>query len=164
MSKINNAHRLPKPGSKNLISETILSITALKSGLFETLPNSKRKVRGDMSIPGPWPHMLKHTDEYSKIIGQHMVRQFVKPGITGWAQVNGFRGETQNVFQMQKRVEHDLWYLENWNLLLDIKIFFMTIFNVVRGRGECDLKVEDHILCPSPTHSLLSPHLLIIKN
>jgi putative colanic acid biosynthesis UDP-glucose lipid carrier transferase len=62
-----------------------------------------------------------------------MLRQFVKPGITGWAQVNGFRGETKNVFQMQKRVEHDLWYLENWNLLLDIKIVFMTLFNVIKG-------------------------------
>jgi putative colanic acid biosynthesis UDP-glucose lipid carrier transferase len=86
-----------------------------------------------MSITGPRPHMLKHTDEYSKLISKYMVRHFVKPGITGWAQVNGFRGETKNVFQMQKRVEHDLWYLENWNLLLDIKIFFMTVFNVVKG-------------------------------
>ncbi len=86
-----------------------------------------------MSIVGPRPHMLKHTDEYSKLIGQYMVRQFVKPGITGWAQVNGFRGETKNVLQMQKRVEHDLWYLENWNLLLDVRIFFMTIINVMRG-------------------------------
>jgi putative colanic acid biosynthesis UDP-glucose lipid carrier transferase len=86
-----------------------------------------------MSIAGPRPHMLKHTDEYSKLIGQYMLRQFVKPGITGWAQVNGFRGETKNVFQMQKRVEHDLWYLENWNLLLDIKIVFMTLFNVIKG-------------------------------
>jgi putative colanic acid biosynthesis UDP-glucose lipid carrier transferase len=62
-----------------------------------------------------------------------MLRQFVKPGITGWAQVNGLRGETKNVLQMQRRVEHDLWYLENWNLFLDLKIFFMTIINVIRG-------------------------------
>lgn len=105
----------------------------LRRTSLDEFPQFLNVLRGDMSITGPRPHMLKHTDEYSKIIGQYMVRQFVKPGITGWAQVNGFRGETSNVFQMQKRVEHDLWYLENWNLLLDIKIFFMTIFNVVRG-------------------------------
>jgi len=105
----------------------------LRRTSLDEFPQFLNVLKGDMSITGPRPHMLKHTDEYSKIIGQYMVRQFVKPGITGWAQVNGFRGETKNVFQMQKRVEHDLWYLENWNLLLDIKIFFMTILNVVKG-------------------------------
>jgi putative colanic acid biosynthesis UDP-glucose lipid carrier transferase len=105
----------------------------LRRTSLDELPQFLNVLSGDMSIIGPRPHMLKHTDEYSKLIGQYMVRQFVKPGITGWAQVNGFRGETTNILQMQRRVEHDLWYLENWNLLLDIKIFFMTIFNVVKG-------------------------------
>jgi putative colanic acid biosynthesis UDP-glucose lipid carrier transferase len=105
----------------------------LRRTSLDELPQFLNVLKGDMSVAGPRPHMLKHTDEYSKLIGQYMVRQFVKPGITGWAQVNGFRGETRNIIQMQKRVEHDLWYLENWNLFLDIKIFFMTIFNVVRG-------------------------------
>lgn len=105
----------------------------LRRTSLDEFPQFLNVLTGDMSISGPRPHMLKHTDEYSKLIGQYMVRQFVKPGITGWAQVNGFRGETKNVFQMQKRVEHDLWYLENWNLLLDIKIVFMTMLNVVRG-------------------------------
>ena len=62
-----------------------------------------------------------------------MVRQFMKPGITGWAQVNGFRGETKSLDQMEKRVEHDLWYMENWSLWLDVRIIFMTIFNAIRG-------------------------------
>ena len=86
-----------------------------------------------MSIVGPRPHMLKHTDEYSRLVGQYMVRQFLKPGITGWAQVNGFRGETRTLDQMQRRVEHDLWYMENWSLFLDLKIMAMTVFNTVKG-------------------------------
>ncbi|MEO7312952.1 MAG: undecaprenyl-phosphate glucose phosphotransferase [Chitinophagaceae bacterium] len=88
---------------------------------------------GNMSIVGPRPHMLKHTDEYSILVKQYMVRQFLKPGITGWAQVSGYRGETQTVEQMQKRVEHDLWYLENWNPWLDLKIIFLTVFNTLKG-------------------------------
>ena len=105
----------------------------LRRTSLDEMPQFLNVLKGDMSVAGPRPHMLKHTDEYSKLIGQYMVRQFVKPGITGWAQVNGFRGETKNILQMQRRVEHDLWYLENWSLFLDIKIFFMTIVNVIRG-------------------------------
>jgi putative colanic acid biosynthesis UDP-glucose lipid carrier transferase len=88
---------------------------------------------GDMSIVGPRPHMLKHTDDYSKLINQYMVRQFLKPGITGWAQVNGYRGETRELYQMKARVEYDLWYMENWSIWQDIKIIFLTIYNVIRG-------------------------------
>jgi len=88
---------------------------------------------GHMSIVGPRPHMIKHTNEYSALIGQYMVRQLLKPGITGWAQVSGYRGETKEVVQMQKRVEHDLWYLENWNPWLDLRIIFLTVFNTIKG-------------------------------
>jgi putative colanic acid biosysnthesis UDP-glucose lipid carrier transferase len=88
---------------------------------------------GDMSIVGPRPHMLKHTADYSKIIDEYMIRQFLKPGITGWAQVNGFRGETKTLDQMKKRVEYDLWYMENWNMWLDLKIMFLTVFNTIKG-------------------------------
>ena len=77
--------------------------------------------------------MLAHTEQYARLIDQYMVRHFIKPGITGWAQVNGFRGQTEELWQMEKRVEYDVWYIENWNLLLDIKIVFKTIFNAVRG-------------------------------
>ncbi|HYE53801.1 MAG TPA: undecaprenyl-phosphate glucose phosphotransferase [Chitinophagaceae bacterium] len=105
----------------------------LRSTNLDEFPQFLNVLCGHMSIVGPRPHMLKHTDEYSKIIEQYMVRQFLKPGITGWAQVNGFRGETRNVLQMQKRVEHDLWYLENWSLVFDVKIIMMTIFNTLRG-------------------------------
>jgi lipopolysaccharide/colanic/teichoic acid biosynthesis glycosyltransferase len=77
--------------------------------------------------------MLKHTEEYSALINSFIVRQLIKPGITGWAQVNGFRGETHTLVQMEKRVEYDIWYIENWSFYLDIKILFKTITNMLRG-------------------------------
>jgi putative colanic acid biosynthesis UDP-glucose lipid carrier transferase len=77
--------------------------------------------------------MLKHTEQYRAIIDKYMVRHYLKPGITGWAQVNGFRGETINLDLMEKRVEHDIWYLENWSAMLDVKIVFLTIINMIKG-------------------------------
>ncbi len=100
---------------------------------LDELPQFFNVLRGDMSVVGPRPHMIKHTEDYSAIISKFMLRQFVKPGITGWAQVNGYRGETKTAESMQKRVDHDLWYMENWSLLLDIKIIFLTAYNIVRG-------------------------------
>ena len=82
---------------------------------------------------GPRPHMIKHTQDYSALIDKYMLRHVIKPGITGWAQVNGFRGETKELWQMQKRVEYDVWYAENWNLLLDVKIILKTIINAIKG-------------------------------
>jgi putative colanic acid biosysnthesis UDP-glucose lipid carrier transferase len=82
---------------------------------------------GQMSIVGPRPHMLKHTDLYSELIDFYKVRHYVKPGITGWAQVNGYRGETDELWKMEKRVEFDMIYLENWTFLWDIKIVLMTV-------------------------------------
>jgi putative colanic acid biosynthesis UDP-glucose lipid carrier transferase len=87
-----------------------------------------------MSVVGPRPHMLRHTDKYSKLVNQYMVRQFLKPGITGWAQVNGFRGETIEVENMEMRVKNDLWYMENWSLWLDTKIIFLTALGMVKGQ------------------------------
>lgn len=88
---------------------------------------------GNMSVIGPRPHMLAHTEQYRKIIDKYMIRQFLKPGISGWAQVNGFRGETKELSKMEERVEHDIWYLENWSLMLDVKVIFFTIINVFKG-------------------------------
>ncbi|MFL5743095.1 MAG: undecaprenyl-phosphate glucose phosphotransferase [Niastella sp.] len=105
----------------------------LRRSSLDEFPQFLNVLMGDMSIVGPRPHMLKHTADYSKIIDEYMIRQFLKPGITGWAQVNGFRGETKTLDQMKKRVEFDLWYMENWNLWLDIKIMFLTVFNTIKG-------------------------------
>jgi lipopolysaccharide/colanic/teichoic acid biosynthesis glycosyltransferase len=77
--------------------------------------------------------MVKHTEEYSQVINNYMVRHYLKPGITGWAQVNGYRGEITDSDQIKKRVEYDLWYLENWSLWLDIKIMFLTVYNIFKG-------------------------------
>ena len=85
-----------------------------------------------MSIVGPRPHMLAHTDQYSALIKKYMVRQLVKPGITGAAQVRGFRGETKELIEMEGRVKWDVWYIENWSLLLDINIILRTVFNIFK--------------------------------
>jgi len=98
-----------------------------KSNLYE-FPQFLNVLIGQMSIVGPRPHMLKHTDQYSDLIDYYRVRHYVKPGITGWAQVNGYRGETDELWKMQKRVEYDMKYLENWTFGWDIRIIFMTFF------------------------------------
>jgi putative colanic acid biosynthesis UDP-glucose lipid carrier transferase len=77
--------------------------------------------------------MLRHTETFSKILGQYMIRHFVKPGLTGWAQVKGFRGEIKREDQLRQRIEHDIWYLEHWSLWLDIRIILMTLYVTVKG-------------------------------
>ncbi|AOM77443.1 undecaprenyl-phosphate glucose phosphotransferase [Pedobacter steynii] len=105
----------------------------LRKSSLDELPQFFNVLLGNMSVVGPRPHMLKHTEEYRAIINQFMVRHFLKPGITGWAQVNGFRGETKEDGAMQKRVQHDIWYLENWTAMLEVKIVFMTVINMIKG-------------------------------
>ncbi len=105
----------------------------LRRTSIDELPQFVNVWRGDMSIVGPRPHMLRHTDDYSRLIEHYMARHAVKPGITGWAQVTGLRGPTDELWKMERRVEADVWYIENWTLLLDIKIVFRTIINALRG-------------------------------
>jgi putative colanic acid biosynthesis UDP-glucose lipid carrier transferase len=100
---------------------------------LDELPQFFNVLIGNMSIVGPRPHMISHTEQYSQLIDRFMVRHFLKPGITGWAQVNGLRGETKTTEAMLERVEADVWYLENWSFVLDIKIIFLTAWNSVRG-------------------------------
>lgn len=88
---------------------------------------------GDMSIVGPRPHMLKHTEMYSELIDKYMLRHWCKPGITGWAQVTGFRGETKTLEEMEGRVKRDVWYIENWSFWLDLHIIFLTVWNMIKG-------------------------------
>lgn len=94
---------------------------------IDELPQFWNVLKGDMSIVGPRPHMLLHTEMYSQLISKYMVRLFVKPGITGWSQVTGFRGETKELWQMEGRVKRDIWYMENWSIWLDIRIIWRTV-------------------------------------
>jgi putative colanic acid biosynthesis UDP-glucose lipid carrier transferase len=129
--KINNDAHL-KQASKDDDRFTNIGKFLRRTSLDE-FPQFWNVLMGDMSVVGPRPHMLQHTDYYSSMIDKYMVRQFLKPGITGWAQVNGFRGETKTLEKMQGRVQFDIWYIENWSIWLDIKIIFMTVFNTLKG-------------------------------
>jgi putative colanic acid biosynthesis UDP-glucose lipid carrier transferase len=100
---------------------------------IDELPQFFNVFWGDMSVVGPRPHMMNVVKEYSDLINNYVVRQYAKPGITGWAQVNGFRGETKILSDMENRVEYDIWYIENWSFLLDMKIIVKTIINIFKG-------------------------------
>ena len=97
---------------------------------IDELPQFWNVLRGDMSIVGPRPHMLAHTEQYSRLIDKYMIRHFVKPGVTGWAQVTGFRGETSELWQMEGRVERDIWYIQHWSLWLDLRIIWKTFTTI----------------------------------
>jgi len=107
--------------------------TFLRKTSIDELPQFFNVLFGNMSTVGPRPHMLSHTEQYSQLIDQFMVRHFMKPGITGWAQINGLRGETKTTEAMLERVEADVWYLENWTFLLDLKIVVLTFWKSVTG-------------------------------
>jgi Undecaprenyl-phosphate glucose phosphotransferase len=107
----------------------------LRRSSIDELPQLFNVLKGDMSLVGPRPHALAHDDEYGSLIANYAFRHHVKPGITGWAQVNGFRGETMRIESMMERVEADLWYINNWSLWLDLRIMLATCFEVVRGRA-----------------------------
>ena len=100
---------------------------------IDELPQFYNVLLGDMSVVGPRPHMVSHTEMYAKSVDKFMVRHFIKPGITGLAQTNGFRGEVETEKDIINRVKYDIFYLENWSLLLDIKIIFATVINAVKG-------------------------------
>jgi putative colanic acid biosynthesis UDP-glucose lipid carrier transferase len=129
--KVNKDANL-KQATKDDMRITRMGRFMRKTNLDE-LPQFFNVLMSDMSVVGPRPHMLKHTDDYSKLIKQYMIRHFLKPGITGWAQINGCRGETRTVKDMNDRVQYDLWYLENWSLWLDTRIVFLTAFNMIKG-------------------------------
>jgi putative colanic acid biosynthesis UDP-glucose lipid carrier transferase len=95
---------------------------------LDELPQFLNVLLGDMSVVGPRPHRVFLQNDFRGIINEYMVRHYVKPGITGWAQVNGWRGPTKTIEQKKQRIAHDLWYIEHWNLWLDIKIIFLTVF------------------------------------
>ncbi len=100
---------------------------------IDELPQFINVLKGNMSIVGPRPHMLAHTDYYSQLISDYMIRHYVKPGITGWAQTHGERGETKTVEDMKRRVEKDIWYIEHWSFWLDIQIILKTVADAIHG-------------------------------
>lgn len=128
--KVNNNTELQ--ASKNDSRITRVGAFLRKSNLDE-LPQFFNVLFGNMSVVGPRPNLVSHLEEYSKKMPSYKIRHFVTPGITGYAQVNGLRGETREPGLMEKRVEYDVNYLENWSLVLDLKIIWLTVWNMVRG-------------------------------
>jgi len=129
--RVNNESDV-KQATKNDLRITRVGKFIRKTSLDE-FPQFLNVLRGEMSIVGPRPHMVRHTEDYSKIVDQFMIRQFLKPGITGWAQVNGYRGEISDSEQLKMRVHSDLWYLENWTIWLDLRIILLTVYKVFKG-------------------------------
>ncbi len=107
----------------------------LRRSSIDEVPQLINVLRGEMSLVGPRPHALAHDDHYGDILSEYAYRHHVKPGITGWAQVNGYRGETSRVEQMKGRVDCDLWYINNWSLALDLKILVLTCLELTRRRN-----------------------------
>jgi Undecaprenyl-phosphate glucose phosphotransferase len=107
----------------------------LRKTSIDELPQLFNVLVGDMSLVGPRPHALAHDDQFGKLLSDYAFRRHVKPGITGWAQVKGYRGETARVEQMKGRVDCDLWYINNWNLTLDLKIIALTCIELLRRRN-----------------------------
>jgi putative colanic acid biosynthesis UDP-glucose lipid carrier transferase len=107
----------------------------LRRASIDELPQLWNVLTGSMSLVGPRPHALAHDNEFDKTVGHYAVRHHVKPGLTGWAQVHGCRGPTPTVADVKRRVELDLWYIDNWNFRLDCLIILRTVLEVVRGRN-----------------------------
>ena len=107
----------------------------LRRTSIDELPQLLNVLKGDMSLVGPRPHAVAHDDEYGRVIQNYALRHTVKPGITGWAQVNGSRGETPTIADMQRRIEFDVWYVRNWRPLLDLVIILRTVVELTRDRS-----------------------------
>lgn len=107
----------------------------LRASSIDELPQLLNVLRGEMSLIGPRPHALAHDNQFEKLLQDYAFRHHVKPGMTGWAQVHGLRGATPSVEDIARRVEMDLWYINNWSLWLDVQILVKTVFEVVRDRN-----------------------------
>lgn len=103
---------------------------------LDELPQFWNTLKGDMSVVGPRPHMCSMNDRYSSLLSGYAARQEIKPGITGWAQVNGYRGNSDDISHISRRVEHDVWYMDHWTFILDLKIIARTLYNILSGHDE----------------------------
>ena len=140
--KIYKLRSLKKGSFDKTIQVTSGDKRKLKCGTFirqfsiDEIPQLLNVLRGDMSIVGPRPHMVEHDIKYSSIFKNFLKRHKCSPGLTGWAQVNGLRGATPNPYNMRKRMEYDLWYLNNWNIFLDLYIILKTFYIVFKYKGD----------------------------
>jgi putative colanic acid biosynthesis UDP-glucose lipid carrier transferase len=129
-----------KDADKEQASKNDMRVTSIGKFIRKTsideLPQFYNVLFGSMSVVGPRPHMLSHTDEYSGSVDKYMVRHFVKPGITGLAQVRGYRGEVEEHRDIQNRIKFDVFYIENWSFLLDLKIIVQTVLNMFKGEDK----------------------------
>jgi lipopolysaccharide/colanic/teichoic acid biosynthesis glycosyltransferase len=107
----------------------------LRRTSIDELPQLLNVLQGSMSIVGPRPHAMAHDNEFETLLHNYAYRHHVKPGLTGWAQVNGYRGEMRNLADTEQRVKYDLWYIDNWTLSTDLKILFMTVTEVMNGKN-----------------------------
>ncbi len=132
-------HHAEPPGTITQARQGDFRVTPFGAFLRRTsldeLPQFFNVLKGDMSIVGPRPHAVEHDEFYQRQIDAYMLRHHVKPGITGWAQVNGWRGETGELEKMEMRIKHDLYYINNWSLWFDLRIIFMTVFMMITGKN-----------------------------
>jgi putative colanic acid biosynthesis UDP-glucose lipid carrier transferase len=107
----------------------------LRRTSIDELPQLFNVLKGTMSIVGPRPHAVAHDDQFDILVSNYAYRQHVKPGLTGWAQINGYRGELRTLADIEQRVKFDLWYIDNWSLPVDFKIIIMTLVEIIRGEN-----------------------------
>ena len=107
----------------------------LRRTSIDELPQLLNVLQGTMSMVGPRPHALAHDNEFERLLDNYAYRHHVKPGLTGWAQVNGYRGEMRTISDIEERVKYDLWYIDNWSFATDIKIIFMTVTELINGKN-----------------------------
>jgi len=140
--KIYKLRTLKKGSFDKTVQVTFDDKRKLKCGTFirqfsiDEVPQLINVLLGDMSIVGPRPHMVEHDIKYSKLFQSFLKRHKCSPGLTGWAQVNGLRGATPNPDNMKRRMEHDLWYLNNWTIILDIYIILKTFYIIFKHKGD----------------------------
>ncbi|HEV2609943.1 MAG TPA: sugar transferase, partial [Noviherbaspirillum sp.] len=132
--KMHQEHGVVKQATKDDPRITPIGAFLRRTSLDE-LPQFINVLLGDMSVVGPRPHALQHNEMYKDLLEMYMLRHRVKPGITGWAQIHGHRGETDTVDKMAKRVQFDLHYIQNWSLWMDIRIIIWTAFKGWTGKN-----------------------------